>query len=340
MSQPTQRIRDLLALGRHDAALQMVGALLAENPDDAELHRLQSWAHLLLRNGAEAARSAERSVRHDPEHPEGHRLRALGLHEVGFDQFATGPARQAIRLAPNDPDNHAVLARVLSALGQHHEAWRSAERAIELDPTNPDVHALMGDVAAAYPAPDVAATAYQRALSLDPSHAVARHNLATVETAEGAAKGLRGFAAALRLDPQLPEGRMNLDRLSLAMLIWARVTSQVILIAAVLGHAFGVSWLGVALVGLALLVAALLWSRLPGNYRRSWPSRAASGFGIPDVAAVNATATALFALIACALVLVPSDLTAAPAGFGLIAALVFYGLNSWTVGRLQNWVQR
>lgn len=330
-----QRVRDLINLGRYDDALGLIGPLVAEAPNDPQLHRLRGWALLGRDDGIGAAKSAERSLGLDPECADGHVLRALGLLADDFSEFAVGPARRATRLDPHNPQGFVALAIAQSNLGRHHEAWRAAETALELAPNESDLHTVMGDVAAAYPSPDYAVECYRRAIALDPHNAVALNNLAAMgHMRSGGRSAIRQFVAALAADPRLPEARQNLDLISIRMILWIRNACLVALVIALACSPVGIRWLGPALVAMLVAVGLLIWSRLPLTFRRSRGIGLRSGFGHRAATLVN-MGVALVSVIACCLVaLIPPG---QPPPYGLVSlgmVGLMWGLNAWTAQQL------
>lgn len=271
-----QRAEALLAVGRLDAAGQILAGVLARQPDSAAA--LCLLAVLENKRGDHRAmlRAADAAVAAEPGSDWAHRLRSTALRHRGRPQEAREAARDAVRAAPDNWACHVVLAEselLDETVDGVESAYRAASKAVELAPDEPDAHLTLGRVHAAAFDPAYAQACYEQALALDPQHVAARNNLAVEQLRTGRyTAGGRTLIDALAQDPQHELLHRNLDQAALAWL--HRLADGVVLA--------WLCWAAVLLTGsprdegiaggaLAVLVAVgVVWSygRLPGAMRR------------------------------------------------------------------------
>jgi tetratricopeptide (TPR) repeat protein len=204
MSAASDRVEQLLRLGRLDTAEQEARAALAAEPEDAGL--LTSLAAVLHRAGRmqDGLAAADAACAADPNRERAHRLRALLLSTLGRHDEAMAAAGQAVQLAPESEYPALCGAQVLRAGGRRREALAEARRAAALNPELADAHLQIGDLLGDLGDRNGSVAAYREALRLDPEDAVARHNLAVEELrAHRPGQALRGLLEAGALDPNL-----------------------------------------------------------------------------------------------------------------------------------------
>jgi len=149
-----------------------------------------------------------------PEDAWAHRMCWLVLDRLKQPEESLRAAQEAVRLAPFDWLNHAQYATAaVDVRGRMWDALQAARRAVELAPHEADAHFVVGMVAHRRNEVAQARAAYRRALELDPSHAYALNNLTVLDGLHRTVSASRGFASALRIDPQNPVVRENLDAL-------------------------------------------------------------------------------------------------------------------------------
>jgi tetratricopeptide (TPR) repeat protein len=277
----------LVAIGRHNDAVQRLTAHLASAPDDAEALRLLAQAEL-GRGGSQAAhRAATAAVAGEPDNEWGHRLVSVASRRLGRQREAEAAGREAVRLAPHNWSAHNALAHALLARQDRAarlEANRAAARAVELAPTQTEAHLVLGLTERALRHRRQERAAYLRALELDPNNPDALNNLATTDLSRSRlGRAAHGLSAALHSDPQAENPRRNLDLLAVRLL-WRLMLAVIVgglLLAGLAGSGSLVGWGGRAAVGGALLAVytAIGWATLrhlpPGarRYLRRLPRR-------------------------------------------------------------------
>ena len=109
------RARSLLELRRYDEAIQILGPLVAQRPDDPEPLFLVARAMSGAGRSREAIASAERACALTPESSYAHRLRAEILLELKRVRPALLAAKRSVELDPVDAASHWALARAAVA---------------------------------------------------------------------------------------------------------------------------------------------------------------------------------------------------------------------------------
>jgi tetratricopeptide (TPR) repeat protein len=142
------RAEQLLETHRPAEALQALGSVLAQDPQDIEALCLAARAELSLDRPERARELAARAAAAAPYAEWPMRLLALALVRLGRKHEALDAARSAVAKGPNLWQTHHTLAHVCLAIpGQSAAAWAAARQAVELGPLDADTHAMMGRVA-------------------------------------------------------------------------------------------------------------------------------------------------------------------------------------------------
>jgi tetratricopeptide (TPR) repeat protein len=110
------------ALGRPEAALQIVGELIARRPDQFELHEAAALALIQLGRFDEARRHADRALAGAPQHPELLETRGIVERLSGRPDRAVEFLLSAAIKRPDLPRARAELAVGFTQLGRHAEA--------------------------------------------------------------------------------------------------------------------------------------------------------------------------------------------------------------------------
>jgi tetratricopeptide (TPR) repeat protein len=234
MSDPTaaaEKGRNLLAIGRTDAALTIIGEAIASDPSNAPLHVLMARAHNAAGDADATLMAAERALALEVSVGALHLAAVAHRSRREWDRSLELLAR-AIELAPEQPNLH--IGRALTLLGPwvasadtpEHEAERvddgcvaeailSADRAAQLDPElalAPFAHAFAAVARDDLPA---AAAHLERALQLDPEWSTAHLVLGKVRARQGMGRlASRHLAAAGRLEPTDTDALHILRRLT------------------------------------------------------------------------------------------------------------------------------
>ncbi len=201
------------------AAADLLGPVLAAEPDNVRALVLMTHAQLALKRPEVAHHAAHQAVRIAPESAEA--LSALSRALTGLRRHADAVrlAGEAARLEPENAYRHNRLAWALLGDGSRAvEAERAAGQAIRLDPNEADFRITYAMVMKQLNRTERAREALHDALGLEPDNAVARHELATLDVTHRnpfalgrLARGASGLAGALRADPTQQASRFMLD---------------------------------------------------------------------------------------------------------------------------------
>jgi tetratricopeptide (TPR) repeat protein len=206
-------------LGDAAAAAELLGPVLAGEPDNVRALVLMTHAQLALKKPELAYESAYRAVEVAPESAEA--LSALSRAFTGLDRHyeAVELALQAARIEPENAYRHNRLAWALLGDGRRAvEAEHAARQAVALDPNEADFRITYAMVMKQLHYEDRARQALHDALALEPDNAVAQHELATLDVVHRnpfalgrLARGASGLATALRSDPSQQASKFMLD---------------------------------------------------------------------------------------------------------------------------------
>jgi serine/threonine-protein kinase len=198
-------------------ALALFDSAVARDPDLA-----QAWADAAeLRLGTvsdieigappnaavaeQAARTAEKAMRMNPNLPQAHLTMARRTLLEGDVAGALAAARTVVDSFPNDVQARRQYGFLLSATGRPNEALRELSIAARLDPASATIEADRGEVLFAAGRIDDAKRHLERAISLDSTNLSARVTYGLVLQRSGDAEGaMREMRVAQSLAPSNP----------------------------------------------------------------------------------------------------------------------------------------
>ncbi|MFC7529597.1 tetratricopeptide repeat protein [Actinoplanes sp. GCM10030250] len=257
----SEMARIQLLRGEPAAAAELLGPVLAADPDDVTALVLMTHAQLALKQPALAEEAARRAVRHAPDWPDalGALSRVLTVLDRHDEAIAT--AREAVLRQPENGYRHNRLAWALLEDGRHPvEAEHAAREAVRLDPDEADFRITYAMVMKQLNLLDRARQALRDALSLAPDNAVARHELAALDVVHHhpfalsrLARGASGLVGALRADPRQEASRFLLDVALRQFLVY---TSIILVLLAYIGWRLASDSAGAARVVAALAALA------------------------------------------------------------------------------------
>lgn len=262
-----ERADQLLAVGRAQAAIELLGTHLGSHPDDGRALRLLSIACTDADRYPDALRWADRAVSVEPLVAGGWHSRATAL--LGLDRVdeAIEAARRAVELDPDNWIEQYLLGRAL-VHGPHRsaEAIRVARVTVGLAPTEADAHVLLGMAYSRLGDTAAESAAYRAALALDPRNTSARNNLAVIDLREGRhEQAMRGFRDAVANDPQNTTMHSNIGKSAFSPLVkqgkW--LVAVVVALAAVVVNNPVPYWVRAMLAGAVVLGwAGFGWVRI------------------------------------------------------------------------------
>lgn len=213
------------------SAADLLGPVLAAEPDNVRALVLMTHAQLALKRPELAHHAAHQAIRIAPESAEV--LGALSRALTGLRRHdeAIRLATEAVRREPDNAYRHNRLAwALLGARDRSAQAEHAAREAIRLDPEEADFRITYAMVMKQLGHTDRARAALRDALRLEPDNAVAQHELATLDVTHRnpfalgrLARGASGLAGALRADPTQEASRFMLDVALRRFLVYAAI---------------------------------------------------------------------------------------------------------------------
>jgi tetratricopeptide (TPR) repeat protein len=205
--------------GEPAAAAELLGPVLAAEPDHLRALVLMTHTQLALKRPDLALEAANRAVHVAPESAEA--LSALSRVLTAMDRHdeAIQVAVAAVHREPENAYRHNRLAWALLGDGRRGtEAEQAARMAVHLDPQEADFRITYAMVMKQLDMTDRARQALHDALAMEPDNAVAQHELATLDITHRnpfalgrLARGVSGLAGALRADPRQQASKFMLD---------------------------------------------------------------------------------------------------------------------------------
>jgi tetratricopeptide (TPR) repeat protein len=186
------RARALTTGGRTDEAETTLHDLLAQRPDDPDVHRALAELYLQAQRHPDAIHHAREGERLAPEDPVFPALLGRAALEEGRLEDALGAITRRTTLAPADPDGWIQFGKLRMRLGDPAAAVPLFEKARELEPEDWTPAYLLGLAYSEAGRPEEAIAAYRSVLANNERVAEAHNNLAWL-------------LADLDLDPVLAE---------------------------------------------------------------------------------------------------------------------------------------
>jgi Flp pilus assembly protein TadD len=185
---PNERVEaaaQLVALGRHKEAEELLQAVLARAPGHADA--LNTWASIALarRDGDSAYKILAPACTAHPDNPR--LLSNLGLAHLMLARphEAVVCLERAVALAPEDAEVRLSLAQFLMNAGDVARATAEIETVLRQHPQNADALSQLGVCAVALGDAARAEAAWYRAIQIDPKKAEAHHNLSVLCASTG-----------------------------------------------------------------------------------------------------------------------------------------------------------
>jgi hypothetical protein len=313
------------------AAMRLLAPYLAGEPDDPYALCLAAQALIALDDCERSLELARRAAQLNPADDWPVRLQAIAHRNLGHTYDAPRVARHSVLISPANWQTHFLVANTdlwAGAVGPYSMA--AAEKARELAPDEPSTHNLVGQIALAMGKSRLAARSLEQALRLDPENSVARHELARAHLRRfRLAKSVTGFLAVGRMDPSIPQTRINLHAIAFR-------TVQLLHYVTLLG-CFLSPLSAQASAGLVLLIVlgGLLWARYRGG-----PALLRFAAGIPRRDPLLVTWAGLVLLAGALLVLRGALTLGRTAGTAADSGLTQAALLLLVAGMLTTWIRR
>lgn len=231
MTQAIAMARIQLQRGEPKAAAELLGPVLAAEPDHVTALVLMTHAQLALEQPDLAHEVAARAVLYAPGSAEALTALSRALTALGRHDEAIATAQAAVAKQADNPYRHNRLAWALLEQGTRAvEAEHAAREAVRLDPDEADFRITYAMVMKQLNLPQRAQQALRDALEIDPDNAIARHELAAFDVVHHnpfalsrLARGVTGLVAALRADPRQEASRHLLDAALRQFLVYTAI---------------------------------------------------------------------------------------------------------------------
>lgn len=196
-------IIDALRRGAADEALEAARAAVAEQPQDADAHRLLAMALRQAGDTAAATAAIDHAIALAPEDADLHLARAgLLLQDRQLDEAQAALAR-SVGLDPNQFPAYILQAQLAIGRGDLEEADRLVRSAGRIAPEHPLIGAIEGTLALRRGDPDRALVILTEASARAPDEPQLRHALGFAYLAKGHfAFAEQAFRGMLERDPQ------------------------------------------------------------------------------------------------------------------------------------------
>ncbi len=243
------------------SAMRLLAPHLAAEPDDWYALCLAAQALIALDDCERSLEMSRRAAELNPSDDWPVRLQAIAHRNAGHTLAAPRIARRSVLVNPANWQTHYLVASTdLWADAATAQSMLAAEKARELAPDEPSTHNLVGQVALALGRSRLAIRSFEQALRLDPENSIAQHELARAHLRRfRIGKSVTGFLAAGRLDPSLPQTRINLHAIAIRAV---QLLHYTIFVAFLIGQALPpVAAALVAVIG----IGAAAWARYRGG---------------------------------------------------------------------------
>ena len=282
----------LIALGRAEDALDVLGRLMVEHPDDPKVLGLLANALVGLERYREAEAPSAAALRLAPDTPWLLRVRAMVLLGLRRPADAWGAGRSQLDLAPTDPRALKFFAEVGLRAGKPVRDVRAAvDRAIQIAPDDAGARVLSGQCYESLGQMAPARHEYEAALRLQPDDHAAMLGMARTGAAIGdqvamARRAGRTVPADSR--PLRELQRHATTRIAVVVAIWTTVVP------------LALAWFGGPVIGAWVAIPALaIWAgsaiacavTLRDDVARRWASGQRSWWLFDRVVVAGPTAT-------------------------------------------------
>jgi predicted O-linked N-acetylglucosamine transferase (SPINDLY family) len=201
----------LIHLGRFDEAVDSLNQALAVLPDFPDALNNLASALIQLGRYSEAEPVLQRALVLRPRFPEAQTRLIELLRQLGRGDEALGVAKRFLAQQPNDPRPHNLVGILLASHGQLDDACHAFRKAAALQPDFFDAHYnLAGALRRLRRFSE--AEAILRALLINHPRMGGIHNSLGIVLAELGSidESIECFQQALRIEPQAPDGYVNL----------------------------------------------------------------------------------------------------------------------------------
>ena len=208
------QINSVIALysnGQIEEALDSVGALIKDYPNEALLYNISGICYKTIGKLDEAVKSFEKALAIKPDYAEVHYNLGVTLHDLGQLDAAVKSYEQALAIKPDYANACNNLGVTLQELGQLDAAVKSYEQALALKPDFADAYNNLGITLMKLGQLDAAIKSYEQALAINPDYAEAHNNHGNALMDLGQLDAaLKSYEQALAINPDYADAFNNL----------------------------------------------------------------------------------------------------------------------------------
>ena len=208
------QINSVIALysnGQIEEALDSVGALIKDYPDEALLYNISGACYASLGQLDTAVKLYEKAIAIKPDYAEAHNNLGITLQDLGQLDSAVKSYEQALAIKPDYAEAHYSLGNASKKLGQLDAAVKSYEQALEIKPDYVEAHYSHGVTLQELGQLNAAVKSYKQVLTIKPGFAEMHNNLGVVfQKLDQMDAAVKSFEEALALKPDFAEAHNNL----------------------------------------------------------------------------------------------------------------------------------
>ena len=208
------QINSVIALysnGQIEEALDSVGALIKDYPDEALLYNISGICYKTIGQLDDAVKSFETALAIKPDYAEVHYNLGVTLQELGQLDDAVKSYEQALAIKPDYANACNNLGVTLQELGQLDAAVKSYEQALAINPDFADACNNLGITLKDLGQLDAALKSYEKALAIKPDYAEAHNNLGNALKDLGLLDAaVKSYKQAIAIKPDYAEAFNNL----------------------------------------------------------------------------------------------------------------------------------
>jgi len=213
------QINSVIALysnGQIEEALDSVGALIKDYPDEALLYNISGACYASLGQLDTAVKLYEKAIAIKPDYAEAHNNLGGTLQELGQLDAAVKSYEQALAIKPDYAEAHNNHGNTLKELGQLDAALKSYEKALAIfifadKPGYAEAFNNLGIVLKELGELDTAVNSYEKVLAIKPDFAEAHFNLGlTLQELGQLDAAVKSYEQALAIKPDYADAHTNL----------------------------------------------------------------------------------------------------------------------------------
>ena len=170
-------IIELYSNGQIQEALDSVGTLIKDYPDNEIIYNISGACYASLGQLDIAVKRYEKAIAMKPDYAEAHNNLGVTLQELGQLDAAVKSYEMALTIKPEYAEAHNNLGNAFKELDQLDEAVKCYEKALAIKPDYAEAHNNLGNTLKRLGQLDAAVKSYKQALAIKPDYAVPQHML-------------------------------------------------------------------------------------------------------------------------------------------------------------------